>query len=81
MKTIFGLPAHPLLVHIPVVLLPLAAVGAVMMAVRPAWNARYRWAVLVLGAVGAVGVVLAADAGQSLQEQIVAVEGREAARS
>jgi hypothetical protein len=42
--TISGLPAHPLLVHIPVVLLPLAALGVVGMALRSSWHRRYRWA-------------------------------------
>src|SRR5262249_15386875 len=30
-----GLPAHPLLLHIPVILLPVAIVGAVILALRP----------------------------------------------
>ncbi len=79
MDKIFGLPAHPLLVHIPVVLLPLAAIGVVAMAIRPAWHARYRWIVLGLGAVGAIGAVLAASAGEELERRIVAVEGPDAA--
>lgn len=67
MDTISGLPAHPLLVHIPVVLIPIAAIGAVLMAIKPAWHHRYRWAVLVLGVVGCVGTVLAASAGEELE--------------
>ena len=79
MKSFFGIPAHPLLVHIPAVLLPLAAVGVVVMLIRPAWHQRYRWAVLAIGFVGAVGAILAAGAGESLEHQIVAKEGRAAA--
>ena len=79
MDTFFGIPAHPLLVHIPAVLLPLAAIGAVVMVVRPAWHQRYRWVVLILGFVGAVGAILAADAGESLGARIVANEGPAAA--
>jgi hypothetical protein len=79
MDKIFGLPAHPLLVHIPIVLLPLAAVGVVVMAIRPAWHQRYRWVVLALGAAGAIGAVLAASAGEQLESRLVAREGREAA--
>jgi len=70
MNTVFGLPAHPLLVHIPVVLLPLAALGAVAIAVRPAWRRRYGWLVLAVTVVGSVGAVLAANAGDSLEEQV-----------
>jgi uncharacterized membrane protein len=68
--TIFGFPAHPLLVHIPVVLLPLAAVGVVVMAIRQAWYLRYRWAVLAVTAAGAIGAVFAAEAGDSLEERL-----------
>ena len=79
MKTFFGVPAHPLLVHVPAVLLPLAAVGVVVMLIRPAWHVRYRWAVLAIGFVGAVGAILAASAGESFEHQIVAKKGRAAA--
>jgi hypothetical protein len=79
MNTFFGIPAHPLLVHIPAVLLPLAAVGVVLMVIRPAWHQRYRWAVLVIGFIGAVGAVLAAHAGESLAAQVTAAEGPGAA--
>jgi uncharacterized membrane protein len=70
MNTLFGLPAHPLLVHIPVVLLPLAALGALAIAVRPAWRPRYGWLVLGVTVVGTAGAVLAANAGDSLEEQV-----------
>jgi uncharacterized membrane protein len=80
-NTIFGVPAHPLLVHIPVVLLPLAALGVVVMAIKPSWHERVRWAVLAIGTVGTIGAVLAADAGESFEQRIEAVEGRQAART
>src|ERR1700709_2795450 len=81
MDKLFGLPAHPFLVHIPVVLLPLAAVGVVVMAIKPSWHQRYRWAVLSICAVGTIGVVLAASAGEELERRIINVEGEAAAAS
>jgi hypothetical protein len=78
-KSFFGVPAHPLLVHIPAVLLPLAAIGVIVMVIRPAWRRRYQWAVLAIGFVGTVGAILAADAGESLAAQITAKEGAAAA--
>ena len=60
MDTFFGLPAHPLLVHIPVVLVPLALVGVIVMVSRPSWWGRYEWATLVIAVAGAVGAVFAA---------------------
>jgi uncharacterized membrane protein len=59
MDTLFGLPAHPLLVHIPIVLLPLAAIGVIVMLIKPAWHRRYRWIVLAMGIVGALGAAFA----------------------
>lgn len=80
MDTLFGLPAHPLLVHIPIVLLPLAAVGVVLMVIKPLWNQRLRWIVLALAAAGTFGAVLAASAGESLEGRIRRVDGGDAAR-
>lgn len=80
MDTITGLPAHPLLVHIPVVLLPLAAIATVALIARRAWYERYRWVVLLMGAIGTVGAFLAAASGESLEAQIRAKEGADAVR-
>jgi hypothetical protein len=54
--TVAGLPAHPLLVHAAVVLIPLAALGTIAIAVRAPWRRTY-------GPLVAVGAVLAALAG------------------
>ena len=68
MDKIAGLPAHPLLVHIPVVLVPLAAIGALVMAFWPWLRARIGWIVAGLAVLGGLGAILAASAGESLQE-------------
>lgn len=70
MDTISGIPAHPLLVHLPVVLLPLTALGVVTMVIRPAWAQRFRWPVLALGVVGMLGAILSASAGETLEERL-----------
>lgn len=68
LEKLFGLPAHPLLVHIPVVLVPLAAIIAIVFAFKPAWLDRYGWGLVALSGVGALGAILAAGSGESLQE-------------
>jgi NhaP-type Na+/H+ or K+/H+ antiporter len=55
-------------VHVPVVILPLAAVGAVATMVKRSWYFQYRWVVLILGAVGALGAILATSTGEELEE-------------
>lgn len=47
METFAGLPAHPFFVHLPVVLLPLAALGIIALSVVPRW--RRSFGVLVIG--------------------------------
>jgi len=48
---VFGLPAHPLFVHIPIVLIPLAALSMLIMAVVPRTRPRLGWpTVAVAGA-------------------------------
>lgn len=81
MDELFGLPAHPLVVHAPVVLLPLAVVGVAAMMVRPAWYLRLRWPVLGITIVGAIGAVLAAGTGEELEELVEDSATREARRA
>jgi len=67
---LFGLPAHPLLVHIPVVLVPLAALGAIVLVAVPRWRAQLRWLVLGVGVAGMLGTFLAAGSGEALQASV-----------
>ncbi len=68
MDTITGIPAHPLFVHIPVVLLPLGAILAIVMLIKQQWFDRYKWMLVGVVGVGALGAILAASSGESLQE-------------
>lgn len=81
MDELFGLPAHPLVVHAPVVLLPLAVIGTALMMLRTTWYERFRWPTLVIAAVGTFGAIVAASSGEELEETLERTEGREAARA
>jgi uncharacterized membrane protein YgcG len=70
MDELFGIPAHPLIVHAPVVLLPLAVVGVVAMLLRPTWYLHFRWPVLAITAVGTLGAIFAASSGEELEELV-----------
>jgi Predicted membrane protein (DUF2231) len=69
LTSIFGLPAHPLFAHIPVVLIPLAAIGAVAM-LWPSVRDRIGWVVVGLVFVAGISTQLAVDSGQGLQEYV-----------
>lgn len=68
MDEISGIPAHPLFVHIPVVLLPLATLLALVMLVKQSWFERYKWALLGVVGAGTLGAILAAGSGEELEE-------------
>ncbi len=67
---VFGLPVHVLVVHAVVVLIPLAVLGAVVIAVWPAARHRYRWPVLGLTAVGTIFVPVATETGDGLEHSL-----------
>lgn len=75
MDSFFGLPAHPLLVHGVTVLLPLAALGAVVIAILPAWRERIGWIVVGIAGVSLVLTYLAKESGEALEEYIEDTEG------
>jgi len=71
MPNIIGsLPTHPLLVHIPVAFVPLAALGVVVLAVRPSWLRTFGPLVAGFAAVGFVGAVLATSTGETLEDDL-----------
>ncbi len=70
MDTLGGIPSHPLFVHLPAVLIPLATLGVILMVVRPTWWQRYQWATLAVTGVGTLGAILAAGSGEALEEGV-----------
>ena len=62
-----GLPAHPLIIHVPVVLIPLSIAGAVACVYRPAWFERYGILLCGIAIVAMSSIFLAMQAGSALQ--------------
>ncbi len=62
-----GLPLHVLVIHAVVVLVPLAAVGVLAIAVRPAWRRTYGWLVLMAATGALVTVPVAIQSGKFLR--------------
>jgi hypothetical protein len=67
---VFGLPVHPLIAHAVVVCLPLAALGAILMAFWPAAARRLWPAVLFVATIGLIAVPLTTESGESLEERV-----------
>jgi uncharacterized membrane protein len=63
----FGLPAHPLLLHVPVVLVPVAGLAALALVPRPPWMDRYGLALGVLAVAATAATILTVGAGQAFR--------------
>jgi hypothetical protein len=69
-ENLFGLPTHILLLHIVVVLLPLAAAATVLVALWPTFRHRWGLATLVGTFVTTLFVPLTSQAGENLAERL-----------
>jgi uncharacterized membrane protein len=65
-----GLPVHALVVHAVVVLLPLACIGTIAIAVRPAWRQRYGVLVVACAAVSTALIPVATSSGEELERRV-----------
>lgn len=72
--TVAGLPVHALVVHAVVVLLPLAAVGALVIAFVPKWSIRFGVLVWILALVGFGATLVAEQSGEQLAKRVGAPE-------
>jgi drug/metabolite transporter (DMT)-like permease len=70
LDTIGGIPVHALVVHAAVVLVPLTALGAILMAVRPDFSRRFGTLVVVVGFVAAGSCVVAKESGEQLARRV-----------
>jgi uncharacterized membrane protein len=65
-----GLPAHPLFVHVPVVLIPVTVVTAVVFAIKPEWLSRYGIALAAVSIVAMSSIFLTMQAGAALRGEL-----------
>jgi hypothetical protein len=65
-----GLPAHPLFVHVPVVLIPVTIVVALVFIVNTAWLGRYGAALSLVSIVAMSSIFLTMQAGAALREAL-----------
>lgn len=70
LESLAGLPAHPLLVHGAVVLVPLAILGFIAVGWRDAWRERYLLPVLLVAGAGWLLAFLASQSGEPMEEHV-----------
>ena len=68
--SIAGLPLHPLVVHFAVVLLPLGALGLVVLVLVPKRADRYGWLTVGAIAVGTGAAFVAKESGEALAAKV-----------
>ena len=68
--SIAGLPMHPLVVHLAVVILPVSALALVVLAFIPRLAQRYGWLAVSGIAVGTVAAFVAKESGEALAAQV-----------
>jgi hypothetical protein len=71
---VFGLPLHVLVVHAVVVLVPLAVLGAIVVAVWPAARRRFGWLVVGVTVVAAICIPIATSSGENLRDRVTPTE-------
>lgn len=69
-NTILGLPAHALLVHAAVILVPLAAIALAVTGWKASWRQHYSLPVAILAVTGAVFAFLAKQSGEPLEHSV-----------
>lgn len=66
---IFGLPAHPLFVHVPIVLVPVAMITSIL-AIFKKFRREFLVATATMAVIGAVFLSLSTEAGESLKHDL-----------
>jgi hypothetical protein len=68
--TAFGLPAHPLIIHVPVVFVPLLALATLAIAFNARWFERYDVLLAAVSVVTLASTLLAVGAGEAFREDL-----------
>lgn len=67
---VFGLPVHPLVVHAAVVLVPLVAIAAIAMAIKPAISRKYGAVIIGLAVIAQLSSIAAKQSGEALLQRL-----------
>jgi cytochrome bd-type quinol oxidase subunit 2 len=67
---ITGLPVHPLISHAVVIVVPLAAIGALILTFIPKWRTTYSPLVLIAVLLSPISAFIATQSGEALSERV-----------
>jgi len=67
---VFGLPAHPLLVHMPIILIPMLTLWVIALAIKPQWRDRLAMHTAAVGVFVMLATIAAAGAGEKFQLRV-----------
>ena len=70
MEMLFGLPAHPLITHFPVVAVPLISIAAIFLVLRPSKIEGHALLVAGFSILTAISTILAASSGEAFAELV-----------
>ena len=68
--TIAGLPVHPLVVHVAVIVLPLSAAAFIVLVVMRRWRRTFGWLAVLGLVVGAGAALVAKESGEALAKRV-----------
>jgi hypothetical protein len=68
--TIAGLPVHPLVVHVAVIVLPLSAAAFIVLVVMRRWRRTFGWLAVLGLVVGAGAALVAKESGEALAQRV-----------
>lgn len=66
--SVAGLPLHPLVIHASIVLIPLVAIGALVMSYLPSFSRRYGKLILFIALFAQISLFLAKVTGEAFEE-------------
>lgn len=69
-SSIAGLPLHPLVVHLAVVVLPASAIALIIIIAVPRWRRPYGWLTVAAALLGTLGAFVAKESGEALADQV-----------
>ncbi|OFE15635.1 hypothetical protein BA895_21960 [Humibacillus sp. DSM 29435] len=69
-SSIAGLPLHPLVVHLAVVVLPASAIALIVIIAVPRWRRPYGWLTVAAALLGTFGAFVAKESGEALADQV-----------